>query len=53
MKNPADFRGTFGILNIGLGIIILLYLTIGILGYIKYGSECEGSITLNLPQNEK
>ena len=52
MKTPADFGGYFGVLNIGMTIIVLLYILIGFFGYIKYGSIAAGSITLNLPEGE-
>ena len=50
MKTPKSFGGTFGVLNIGMTVITVLYAAMGFLGYLKYGSESEGSITLNLPQ---
>jgi solute carrier family 36 (proton-coupled amino acid transporter) len=35
--------------NIGMGFVIAMYTLIGFLGYLKYGTETKGSITLNLP----
>jgi solute carrier family 36 (proton-coupled amino acid transporter) len=35
--------------NIGMGFVIGMYTLIGFLGYLKYGTETKGSITLNLP----
>ncbi|KAL7294045.1 hypothetical protein TKK_0012519 [Trichogramma kaykai] len=52
MKTPQNFRGWFGVLNIGMFVIVLLYIIVGFFGYIKYGSEADGSITLNLPQED-
>lgn len=52
MKTPASFRGYFGILNIGMTVIIVLYIFLGAFGYMRYGSQVQGSITLNLPQDE-
>lgn len=52
MENPKSFGGTFGVLNIGMFIVTLLYGFVGFIGYLKYGDKSEGSITLNLPQDE-
>lgn len=49
MKNPKHFLGITGILSRAMIIVILLSLTMGFFGYVKYGDEIKGSITLNLP----
>ncbi|XP_055925508.1 proton-coupled amino acid transporter 1-like isoform X1 [Argiope bruennichi] len=46
MKKKKSFRK---IVNIGMAIVVLLYLLIGICGYIKYGADVKPSITFNLP----
>lgn len=53
MENPKDFTGLFGLFSIGMAIIVVMYMILGIFGYIKYGDEIKASITLNLPQKEK
>lgn len=49
MKNPSHFIGCPGVLNFGMGFVVSLYAIVGFLGYLKYGKETAGSITLNLP----
>lgn len=48
MRTPQDFAKTCGVLNFGMSIIISLYVLMGLLGYLAYGSNCKDSITLNL-----
>lgn len=50
MKTPKSFGGWFGVLNISMFVITILYAAIGFLGYLKYGPDCEDSISLNLPK---
>ncbi|CAK1578543.1 unnamed protein product [Parnassius mnemosyne] len=52
MAKPQHFLGCPGVLNITMSIVILLYMIMGFLGYIRYGDEAAGSITLNLPTEE-
>ncbi|XP_059059737.1 proton-coupled amino acid transporter-like protein CG1139 [Achroia grisella] len=53
MKNPRDFVGKFGVLNQAMGIIITLYIGMGLFGYLQYGDKAAGSITLNLPSDSE
>lgn len=50
MKRPEQMGGCLGILNLSYLILLILYFTVGLFGYLKYGSESAGSITLNLPK---
>ncbi|XP_063546616.1 proton-coupled amino acid transporter-like protein CG1139 [Cydia strobilella] len=52
MKTPTHFIGCPGVLNIGMFFVVSLYATTGFFGYLKYGPDTQGSITLNLPQDE-
>lgn len=52
MKTPASFGGYTGVLNQGMVVITILYIAVGFFGYIKYGAESKGSVTLNLPEEE-
>lgn len=33
-------------------IIVVLYVAMGLFGYLRYGHEALGTITLNLPKND-
>ncbi|KAL7733891.1 hypothetical protein ACLKA6_011601 [Drosophila palustris] len=49
MAKPADYIGWFGILNLATIFIIFLNVTFGLIGYWRYGSSTEPSVTLNIP----
>ncbi|XP_014243863.1 proton-coupled amino acid transporter-like protein CG1139 [Cimex lectularius] len=53
MKEPRKFGNTFGVLNCAMVPITLLYTFVGFFGYLKYGPDVKGSITLSLPAHEK
>jgi len=52
MKIPEQFTKRFGVLNVGMTIVASLLIVMGFLGYLKYGDEVQGSLTLNLPQKD-
>jgi len=52
MKTPRDFLGLFGVLNIGMGGVTIVYILLGFFGYLKYGETTKSSITLNLPTED-
>jgi len=52
MEQPQRFVGRWGVLYVGMTGIVTLYVGMGFFGYIRYGADSEGSITLNLPQDE-
>jgi proton-coupled amino acid transporter len=52
MMKPEQFTKRFGVLNIGMTVVTCLLLVMGFLGYLKYGDKVEGSLTLNLPQED-
>nr|XP_026491466.1 proton-coupled amino acid transporter-like protein CG1139 [Vanessa tameamea] len=52
MANPGHFLGCPGVLNITMCLVGSLYAVVGLFGYMKYGNDVLGSVTLNLPENE-
>ncbi|XP_072941684.1 proton-coupled amino acid transporter-like protein acs [Epargyreus clarus] len=52
MAKPEKFLGCPGVLNVAMTIVITLYGIVGFFGYIKFGENARGSITLNLPEDE-
>lgn len=52
MKTPQNFVGLCGVLNQGMSGVTLIYILLGFMGYVAYGDETMGAITLNLPTDE-
>uniref|UniRef100_A0A2P2I6I0 Proton-coupled amino acid transporter 2-like n=1 Tax=Hirondellea gigas TaxID=1518452 RepID=A0A2P2I6I0_9CRUS len=52
MQHPEDLSTWNGVLNTAMVLVTSLYICVGFYGYLKYGSNVEGSITLNLPRTE-
>ncbi|XP_031357706.1 proton-coupled amino acid transporter-like protein CG1139 isoform X1 [Photinus pyralis] len=52
MKTPTHFIGCPGILNTGMSVVVFLYASVGFFGYLKYGPDTKGSISLNLEKTE-
>jgi len=52
MKSPASFGGATGVLNIGMTAVTAIYVAMGFFGYVKYGEQAKGSVTLNLPETD-
>ncbi|CAF0765356.1 unnamed protein product [Didymodactylos carnosus] len=49
MKEPEAYGGWTGVLTTGILLVTILYFFVGFYGYIRYGDNALGSITLNLP----
>ncbi|XP_050681629.1 proton-coupled amino acid transporter-like protein pathetic [Leptidea sinapis] len=52
MANPEHFLGCPSVLTVTMSSVAILYGIVGLFGYMKYGDEVLGSITLNLPPDE-
>ena len=52
MQDKPAFIGWTGVLNLGLVITICLYQAVGFYGFLKFGNDAKGSVTLNLPDDE-
>lgn len=49
MKQSERMSGPFGVINMSYIVLLILYFLVGLLGFLRYGHEARGSITLNLP----
>lgn len=52
MKKKKNFTSSWGVMNVGSILIISLMLSMGFFGYLKYGEDVKGSITLNLSEKK-
>lgn len=52
MKKPKLFSRPSGVLNVGMIFVGTLFITMGFVGYWKYGEGVKGSLTLNLPEKD-
>ncbi|XP_014261599.1 proton-coupled amino acid transporter 4 isoform X2 [Cimex lectularius] len=50
MKKPSTFQTLFGVLNVSMTLVILLYTTFGLISYWKYGNDILGNVSTNLPE---
>ncbi|XP_072931412.1 proton-coupled amino acid transporter-like protein acs isoform X2 [Epargyreus clarus] len=52
MQKPQLFQKPLGVLNVGMVFVGCIFIAVGFLGYLKYGEEVAGSLTLNLPPGQ-
>lgn len=52
MENPDNFSKKFGVLNVGMVILATLFVSLGVVGYWKYGEGVLSALTLNLPSDQ-
>ncbi|KAM3968648.1 proton-coupled amino acid transporter-like protein acs [Aphomia sociella] len=48
MRHPEQFQKPLGVLNVGMVVVGSIFVTVGFLGYLKWGDDVQGSLTLNL-----
>ncbi|XP_025419886.1 proton-coupled amino acid transporter-like protein CG1139 [Sipha flava] len=53
MSRPLELAGPPFTLHQSMVVIMILNSVLGLCGYLKYGDLCEGSISLNLPRNNR
>uniref|UniRef100_A0A146M014 Proton-coupled amino acid transporter 4 n=1 Tax=Lygus hesperus TaxID=30085 RepID=A0A146M014_LYGHE len=52
MKNPKRFATACGVLNVAMVPNLMMFLSVGLVGFLKYGPDVKASITLNMPEGE-
>uniref|UniRef100_A0A336MRI7 CSON000253 protein n=1 Tax=Culicoides sonorensis TaxID=179676 RepID=A0A336MRI7_CULSO len=52
MAKPQHFLGCPGVLNTAMFTVIALYSSLGFFGYVRFGDDVKGSVTLNLPAED-
>ncbi|XP_075990538.1 proton-coupled amino acid transporter-like protein acs [Anticarsia gemmatalis] len=52
MRNREEFQKPFGVLNVGMVVVGTIFITVGFLGYLRWGEDVGGSVTLNLDSTE-
>lgn len=51
LKNSMNEPEKFGrVLNLGMTVVTIMYISLGVVGFITFGESICGSITLNLPE---
>ncbi|KAL3285193.1 hypothetical protein HHI36_019310 [Cryptolaemus montrouzieri] len=53
VKSTKQFSAWYGILNVGMIIVIIVNSLVGVTSYIKWGEDVLASVTLNLPAEEE
>lgn len=48
MKDRANFGRACGTLNIGMALVVVLYITTGLFGYLAYGENVGASISYTI-----
>ncbi|ALC49171.1 CG16700, partial [Drosophila busckii] len=48
MRQPRQFESKLGVLNVGMFLVSVMFMFAGSVGYMKWGEQVGGSLTLNL-----
>ncbi|CAO4377882.1 unnamed protein product [Caenorhabditis nigoni] len=51
LKHPKDMGGITGVLATSMNLVTILYAFLGFFGYVTFGPNVQGSLTLNLPNS--
>ncbi|XP_041987443.1 proton-coupled amino acid transporter-like protein CG1139 [Aricia agestis] len=52
MRQPELFQKPLGVLNVGMVFVGSIFISVGFLGYLKFGEDVAGSLTLNMRPGE-
>lgn len=52
MKTKSKFASLCGVLDIGMTIVAMMYIFMGLFGYLAYGKNVGGSISYSIDENE-
>jgi len=50
LRNPMEMTQRCGVLPTAMGIVSAIFIAIGFFGYVAYGDDVQGTITLNMPK---
>ncbi|KAK4472109.1 hypothetical protein MN116_005478 [Schistosoma mekongi] len=50
MLDPSGYGSRFGVLTTGMIVVVSMNAAVGFFGFLRFGEQSEGSITLNIPQ---
>ena len=51
MKNPKHLTHRPYLMYQGMFVVVILNTVVGFFGYLKYGDDAKGAISLNLPED--
>lgn len=52
MKTPWNYATFGGVLNSGMVIVTFIHIFVGVIGYLKWGSDAQGNFIKNHPDND-
>ncbi|XP_023288692.1 proton-coupled amino acid transporter-like protein CG1139 [Orussus abietinus] len=52
MKKPKNYLKPCGVLNWGMAVLIMVHVFVGVVGYLKWGSEAVGNFIRNHVEND-
>lgn len=51
MEHPEDFDSPFGVMNIGMVIITVMYVSLGFFAYWRFGEKIDGPVTVSFAES--